>query len=433
MHKITQVAPASAAARAKMRAGLSVISVNGRLIKDIIDWKHALAEPLMRIRTRDPEGHEQTHKVIHASGSDIGLGFDSPTIDALQICQNNCLFCFVRQMPPHQRDTLYVKDDDYRLSLMYGSFVSLTNIDESNWQRILNERISPIYVSVHTTNPDLRVRLMQNPHAAHIAEQLTELTAHGIAVHAQLVLLPGLNDGAEIERSLDDLTALYPGVASVAVVPVGLTGHRAGLCALSGFDTRLARDVLRVVTVYGQRMRRRHGVTVVYAADEFYVLSQADFPRHTWYDDYPQLENGVGLCRTFIDDFRREWGRRKRANADLRPAVWLTGESAQFFMRGLQHLVNRDGVAVDLVVAKNKLFGGRVTVTGLLGGGDICAALNEAALKPGSRVLIPAVCLRADVFLDGYTLSELCAQYPELTFTVCPTQGQDLARMTKEE
>ncbi len=433
VHQVTEVLPASPAARAGLCAGHSIISVNGKTIRDIIDWKHALVAPLMRIVARDKHEREQTFIVKHQSGADIGLGFDVPTIDRIHPCQNNCVFCFVRQMPPGKRDTLYVKDDDYRLSLVYGSFVSLTNIDAENWQRILSERISPIYVSVHSTNPSLRAYIMQNPRAAVVMEQIKELVLHGIAVHAQLVLVPGLNDGQELLRSLRDLTTLYPGVESVAVVPVGLTGYRSGLTTLLGFDASSARAVLSQVTDFGKRMRRKHGATVVYAADEFYVLAHAGFPRHTWYDDYPQLENGVGLCRGFIDDFRGEWARGRGKASRSRPITWVTGESAQSVMRSLQHIVNLDGGSVDLVVGRNKLFGGQVTVTGLLGGQDIKHALEVALLKPNTTVLIPDVCLRAGVFLDDVTFAELSSHFSQLVLVACPTQGRDLASMTKGE
>jgi len=430
VHKITEVLPASPAARAGLYAGQSIISVNGKAIRDIIDWKQALALPVMRIVALDKV--EQTYIVKHESGTDIGLVFDSPVIDQIHTCRNNCVFCFVQQMPQGQRDTLYVRDDDYRLSLVYGSFVSLTNIDDECWERILRERISPIYVSVHSTNPDLRAFIMQNHRAAAVMEQIKELVSHGIAVHAQLVLVPGLNDGPELLRSLLDLTALYPGVESVAVVPVGLTGHRTGLMHLTGYDAASARAVLREVFAFGTRMRRKHGVSVVYAADEFYVLAQADFPRHTWYDGYPQLENGVGLCRSFIDDFCGEWARRRNKAARARPVTWVTGESAQFVMRRLQHIVNLEGGAVDLLVAPNKLFGGYVTVTGLLGGHDIKAALTSANLKPDTLVLVPDVCLRGSMFLDGLTFNELSSHFPELALISCPTQGKELARMVQE-
>ena len=433
MHEVTSILPDSPATRAGLYVGLSIVSVNGQAVRDIIDWRHALAAPVMRIRARDEHDRVQTYVVTHESGADIGLGFDSPTIDKLHTCQNNCLFCFVRQMPPGRRESLYVKDDDYRLSLVYGSFVSLTNIDGNDWERILRERVSPIYVSVHSTNPELRAYIMQNPRAGRVLQQIHELVAHGIAVHAQLVLVPGLNDGQELTRSLCELTSLYPGVESVAVVPVGLTGHRLGLTSLTAYDVHSARTVLREVTDFGKRMRRKHGVSVVYAADEFYVLAKADFPSHAWYDDYPQLENGVGLCRTFLDDFRREWASRRSKGLRLRPTAWVTGESALCVMQCLQHTVNLAGGAVDLVVVKNVLFGGQVTVTGLLGGRDMLTALDAARLARATTVLIPDICLREGSFLDCLTFGELCAHFPHLALIACPTQGKELARITKEE
>jgi len=427
---IIEVIPGSRAARAGLRAGMKIVQVNEMEIRDIISWKQALAFPSMQIAA-EVAGARRTYLVRHRSGEDIGVVFATATLDELHTCENNCLFCFVKQMPPGQRQSLYVKDDDYRLSLVYGSFVTLTNIPEEEWRRLLQEGISPIYVSVHSTNPKLRVEIMGNPRAAMIMEQVRELVAHGISVHVQLVLIPGTNDGAELERSIADLVALHPGVDSIAVVPVGLTGHRQGLPELNRFNKDSAREVLLRLEKFRVRARRKFGRTLVYAADEFYVLAETDFPRSSSYDDFPQLENGVGISRLFRDDFLRTLaavGQRRRPES---PVLWVTGMASAICLQRLQHEINaRHQVFVDVLTVPNLLFGGGVTVTGLLGGRDIALALSMAQIFPRTRVLIPDITLREGKFLDDTTFLELQSSFPELILAVCRTTGEDLVKLT---
>ncbi|KAF0195513.1 MAG: hypothetical protein FD169_1326 [Bacillota bacterium] len=432
MSVIADVHPRSEAYRAGLRAGMTVLRVNGREIRDIIDWKYALVNPVMRIDALDGE-QQLLSRVRHDSGEDIGISFVSPTLDKLKICKNNCLFCFVKQMPPHQRESLYIKDDDFRLSLVYGSFVTLTNLIEEDFLRIEQEKISPIYVSVHTTNPRLRATIMRNPAAAKIMDQLHRLIAAGVSVHAQLVLVPGVNDGDELLRSLTTLTSLYPGVESVALVPVGLTGFRENQADICGFSKETAREVLNITTRFSTRLKRKHGVSVVYAADEFYILAEAGFPRGSYYDDYPQLENGIGISRLFIDGFRKELTlHRKPALAG--PVIWVTGESSAFLLRRLQHELNMHARTwVDVLVVKNALFGGKVTVTGLLGGAEIISAIGNARISPRTRVLIPDITLRDNLFLDNISVDQIRDQFADLHIDVCPTTGADLVRKTLAE
>lgn len=432
MSIIAEVYPGSEAHLAGLRPGMSITRVNGKEIRDIIDWKYALANPLMRIEARDEE-HHLIVRVRHDSGGDLGLRFVSPTLDKLKICKNNCLFCFVKQMPPDQRESLYIKDDDFRLSLVYGSFVTLTNLTEEDFLRIEEEKISPIYVSVHTTNPDLRTKIMRNPAAAQIMGQLRRLIAAGISVHAQLVLVPGVNDGDELLKSLIDLTSLYPGVESIAVVPVGLTGFRENQADICGFTKDTARRVLDITTKFSTRQKRKHGISVVYAADEFFILAEAGFPKDSYYDDYPQLENGIGISRLFIDGFKKELTLHRHIPL-TGSVVWVTGESSAFLLRQLQHDLNIHAKAwVDILVVKNTLFGGRVTVTGLLGGAEIISAIRSAEIRPQTRVLIPDIALRDNLFLDSVSINHIRQQFSELQIEVCPTTGADLVRNTLAE
>jgi putative radical SAM enzyme (TIGR03279 family) len=429
---IQEVTSGSAAERAGIKAGMTLLTVNNVPLGDIIDWKKALARPRLDITLQDIDGTTVSKTVRHASGEDIGVVFTSPTVDCLKQCGNNCIFCFVKQMPPGQRKTLYVRDDDYRLSLVFGSFVTLTNVSEPDWQRILREKISPIYVSVHTTNPQLRSRIMGNVRARAIMTQLRELVQAGITVHTQLVLVPGVNDGAELERSLDELWSLYPGVESVAVVPVGLTGYRENLPLLSGFTSTTARDVLDATLQRSAKYRRRSGTSFVYLADEFFVLARADYPAAAYYDDFSQLENGVGISRLLIDEFLAELKHhRRRRQQSPPPVLWVTGESAAGTMITLQHRINLlSGSRVDVLPVKNRHFGGQVTVTGLLTGECIHRALTEEHPVSETVVLIPDIILRDGLFLDGMTFAELEGALPQLRLVVCPTLGAELVRHT---
>ncbi|MBS3872884.1 MAG: DUF512 domain-containing protein [Firmicutes bacterium] len=430
MGEIVKITPGSEAAKAGLQPGMVVTHVNDGEIRDIIQWKQALAFPTMHVAVI-LAGEKKLFKIRHRSGEEIGIEFASPTLDKLCSCHNNCEFCFVRQMPKGMRSSLYIKDDDYRLSLVYGSFVTLTNVTNEEWQRILREGISPIYVSVHTTNPKLRVELMGNPAAAGIMEQLSQLVAGGITVHVQLVLVPGRNDGLELERSLDDLLLLSPGIESIAVVPVGLTGHRHGLPLLHGFAKDSARAVIEVLEKYRARCRRKFGRTTVYAADEFYILAETDFPQAHTYDDYPQLENGVGLARLFQEEFRQALSAARRKRGSATRVLWVTGMASSMALKRLQHELNaRHPVWVDVLPVPNLLFGGGVTVTGLLGGQDIERAMREATIVPSTRVLVPDVTLRQGRFLDDLSVEDLQVAFPLVNISICPTTGGDLVRYT---
>lgn len=428
MAEIVAVTPGSKAAKAGFLTGMKIVEVNGRQIADIIDWKQALAFSTMRTSVIH-DGKAQSIVVRHRSGEDIGLAFSTSTLDSLRTCKNSCVFCFVKQMPKKQRHTLYVRDDDYRLSLVYGSFVTLTNLDNDDWNRIFAKKISPIYVSVHTTNPNLRAKILGNPNAAHILEQLKELVAHGISVHAQLVLIPGINDELELERSICDLMSLSPGLESIAVVPVGLTMYRDGLPELRGFDKDAARAVLSRISAHQKRCRRKLGRSLVYAADEFYVLAESDFPSTKSYDEYSQLENGVGMSRLFRDDFMAALRAAQFSSEAVEKVVWVTGESSALSMRYLQNAFNaRSHGFVDVLAVPNRLFGGGVTVTGLLGGKDIALALGRAFFTAGTSIIIPDVTLRDGLFLDDLPFKKLQSWFPEYNIHLCPTNGADLVR-----
>ncbi|WP_334111246.1 DUF512 domain-containing protein [Thermodesulfitimonas autotrophica] len=409
--EIKAVEPGSAAFAAGLAAGDRITAVGGRPVRDIIDYYFylAVAEPELTVR----RGEREFSVRLAAEAGRPGLSFVSP-FGRIRRCTNRCLFCFVDQQPPGLRPSLCFKDDDYRLSFWEGNFVTLTNCTRRDLKRIVAQRLSPLYVSVHTTNPELRARLMGNPRAAEIKTQLAALAAGGITLHTQVVLCPGLNDGAELERTVRDLASLFPAVRSVAVVPVGLTAHRAGLYPLRPVTPAAAAALIEDVTAWQREFRRRYGSRLVFAADEFYLLAGKAVPATKEYEGFPQLENGVGLVRRFRDAWKRVAQRLPETTTPCR-AVLVTGTLAAPVLRPVVARLNAvAGLEVTLLPVVNRFFGTSVTVAGLLTGRDICAAL-AALFREGLRpelVVVPAAALRdGRLFLDDTTCAAVAEQF----------------------
>ena len=390
-------------------AGDQLTAVGGKRVRDIIDYYFYVGTgyPVLTIRRGEKE-----FRVSLPAGERPGLSFAAP-FGRIRRCTNRCLFCFVDQQPPELRASLYFKDDDYRLSFWEGNFVTLTNCTSRDLERIVAQRLSPLYVSVHSTNPQLRARLMGNPRAAQINTQLAVLAAGGITLHTQVVLCPGLNDGAELERTVRDLASLFPAVRSVAVVPVGLTAYRAGLYPLRPVTPVVAAAVLEAVTAWQREFRRRYGSRIVFAADEFYLLAGERAPAARDYEGFVQIENGVGLVRRFCDSWKRV---ERRLPPQTKPlhAMVVTGKLAASLLRPVVTRLNAvAGLKVELLSVTNHFFGESVTVAGLLTGQDIGTALL-AAFRERTRpqlVVVPAVALREGrVFLDEMTCAELAAR-----------------------
>ena len=286
-----------------LEPGDELLTINGEKPQDLIDYRFMCADDQLEIEVQKKNDEVWSCEIEKEYDEDLGLGFTSDTFGGIRNCANKCLFCFVDQMPANLRDSLYVKDDDYRMSFLHGNFVTLTNLSEKDLTRIITMRLSPLYISVHTTNPELRVKMLGNKQAGKIMEQLTALAENGIEMHTQIVLCPEVNDGNELERSISDLTGLWPQVKSVAVVPVGLTRYRNDLFMLRKFTAAEAGRLINMVDEFQKKFTRKYGTPLVYLADEFYVMAQKDFPSDDSYGEYPQLENGVGLVRLFYDSF----------------------------------------------------------------------------------------------------------------------------------
>ena len=401
---ITRVETGSPAAREGLRAGDRLLLVNGEPVKDLIDYE-ALSVRSRLVVEVEREGEKLRFLVRKKVGEPLGLCFETTLMDRMQTCKNRCLFCFVDQMPKGIRSSLNVKDDDWRLSFIMGNYVTLTNVSEEEFQRILKRRVSPLYVSVHATDPALRVKLMANPTAGRLMERLTALKEAGITFHTQIVLCPGLNDGEALERTLTDLASLYPCCASIAAVPVGLTRYREGLYPLRGYTVEEARALIEYGEKKQAEFRDVWDDTFFYLSDEWYLTAELPLPPAESYGDFPQIENGVGLLRLFELDFREALEDRKPLSSPRHVTV-AGGVAANPFFRGLYKYLDKYNIYADVVPVQNRFFGGNVHVAGLVTAGDIEAAFPE---KGGEPLLIPRNMLREkdDVFLDGVKLSEL--------------------------
>ncbi|MGQ9778902.1 MAG: DUF512 domain-containing protein [Bacillota bacterium] len=401
---IVTVEKGSPAAKAGILPGERLLAVNGRPIRDLIDYH--LASGLagrLRMTLEGPQGR-RTVLVVKEEDEPIGLSFAEAVFDGIRRCRNRCVFCFVDQLPKGLRPSLYIKDEDYRLSFLQGNYVTLTPLAEADRARIVRERLSPLYVSVHATDPEVRGRLLGRQGPAPILPLLADLIRAGIRFHAQAVICPGWNDGEVLERTIADLAALWPGVTSLAVVPVGLTVHRQGLTPLRSFTRAEAAALLGRVEEWQKRLGPKLGTRFVFAADEFYLLAEKAIPPAASYEDYPQLENGVGLIRSFEDDFRAAWRYWKRKMRPGRLRV-VTGIAAAGMWDRLAALTARSGVVLEIVPVENRLFGPSVTVAGLLSARDIIAALRGKERLP---TFVPRVAVRrgGDFFLDGMSVAE---------------------------
>jgi putative radical SAM enzyme (TIGR03279 family) len=397
-----------------------LLAVDGLQPRDAIDLAEVDTSGRLRL-TLARDSTVWTAGAAPAPGEGLGLEFFTPTLDGIRRCANACSFCFIDGLPAGMRDSLYVRDDDYRYSFLFGSFVTLTNLRDEDEDRICFQRLSPLRVSVHATDLAIRRRLLANPRAPDILEQLDRLGAGGIEFHAQVVLVPGRNDGIILTRTLGDLAARYPTVRSVAVVPVGLTrhSHTANVRTLTAMD---AAGALDECAHWQRRLRPRLGVRFVYPSDELYLLADRPFPPTAHYDDYPQLNNGVGLLPLFLGQWRRA-RRRLPAQVSPRRVVWVCGQAMERALRLVaEEMASVTGLEIAVAAVPNAFFGTGVTVSGLLTAVDVIRALGE---QVADRVVLPRAMLDAagQRTLDGWTLAELAAQLPGTT-RVARTAGE---------
>ncbi len=400
---IKVVCPKSPAHKKHILSGDRLLSINGHEITDVLDYQFYVTEPRLTL-TVETAGKIRTVHIRKKEYEDIGLEFDTYLMDKQQSCKNKCVFCFIDQMPSGMRDSLYFKDDDSRLSFLLGNYVTLTNLSEREIQRIIDMHISPINISVHTTNPELRCRMMNNRFAGETLSLLKRFADAGIRMECQLVICPEWNDGDELERSMHDLAVLAPAVESVAVVPVGLTKYRDGLTPLRPFTKEEAIRVLDAVERFGGQMLASTGSRVVYPADEWYIAAGRPIPDEDFYEDMSQLENGVGLIALLRSQFADALASCDATAAKGSPTVLATGEAAAPFLQELVDTAHTRFPQLNVTVRaiKNDFFGHTITVAGLVTGGDILRQLDGIHCE---RILIPDIMLRreGDRLLDDVT------------------------------
>jgi len=386
----------------KVRPGDSLVSVNDQPVTDNIDCMFKLADEVMILDVEDKKGRHQKYRVDYPD--EPGLTFEP---DKIKRCRNNCIFCFVHQQPKGMRRSLYVKDDDYRLSFTHGNFISFSNITDDDMNRIIEQRLSPLYVSVHSTDDDLRMKLFANKKLLPIMPRLKKLTENGIRFHTQVVVCPGINDGVHLDKTITELQSLYPGVETLGIVPVGLTRYRDNLPKLKSFTPSGANHILKYIHKIQKKFLKSCGTRFVFAADEFYILAGRSLPALYDYEQMEQFENGIGMMRYFLTDFNRRRRFIRVGAKPLRIAI-ITGETAyKIFDKDIMpYLKIKSGLKADLFPVKNRFWGEKVAVTGLLTGQDILSEIKKIN-KQYDIALLPPNCLNNDgLFLDDMSLED---------------------------
>ena len=388
-----------------IQAGDRLDSVNGHKIEDVLDYMFYSAEEETELLI-ERDGGFRTITITKSEYDDLGLEFETFLMDSKQSCRNKCIFCFIDQLPPGMREPLYFKDDDARLSFLQGNYVTLTNLEQKDIDRIIQMKLS-INVSVHTTNPELRCRMMNNRFAGKKLDYLRQFSEAGISMNCQIVLCPGINDGTELERTLTDLGNLMPNIQSVAVVPVGLTKFREGLYPLTTFDKEGAGKVLDMIEGFQKRFLEEYGTRLVFASDEFYITAERELPPGEAYEGYPQYENGVGMRRSLIDEFDSAMEEADEVNPSAVSVA--TGALTYEYICELVEKARKKWHNINCNVYKirNDFFGETITVTGLITGQDLISQLKGKPL--GNTLLLSSSMIRKDgeVFLDDYTLSDV--------------------------
>jgi putative radical SAM enzyme (TIGR03279 family) len=397
---IAEIEPGSLAEELGLKAGDKIISVNGKTLRDVIQFQFEWAGEEVELEI-ERDGESQIFEIDKDYDEPLGVVFDSAVFDRIKVCQNKCLFCFVDQMPFNMRQSLYVKDDDFRLSFLQGSFVTLTNLKKEDIERIKKEHLSPLYVSVHATNSELRTRLLKNPRAGQLLALMKDLARAGIEFHTQVVLCPGINDGQYLEQTYEDLLKIK-GVRSLAIVPVGITKYRENLPELRLFTPREAREIIAWVHEKQRECQKKRHSNFIWLSDEFYLAAGEALPGYDTYEDFPQLENGVGMVRLFWHEFS-ELTLPEQVRPEKKITL-VTGVSGRYVLDPLIEKLNQiKGLHLSLKVVSNEFFGPTVTVTGLLTGTCLLSGLK--GLEPGTEVFLPSVMLKTQEgrFLDDLT------------------------------
>lgn len=426
-HIISKVEAGGIADQLELEPGDCLISINGHKIEDVFDYQYLTQDEYLLVLVEKANGEEWELEIEKEFDADLGITFENGLMDDYKSCSNKCMFCFIDQMPEGMRETLYFKDDDSRLSFLQGNYVTLTNMKDRDIERIIHYHLAPINVSVHTTNPKLRCKMLHNRFAGEALKKIKKLSDAGIEMNGQIVLCKGVNDGEELERSIRDLTGYIPNMQSVSVVPVGLTKYRRGLYPLEPFEKEDAREVLACIHKWQDYCMEHFGIHFVHAGDEWYLLAEEELPPEERYDGYIQLENGVGMITLLRDEFAEALEHIKGDSGLKRRVTLATGKSAAPLLRELAGKLKEKfpGVTVEVVAIRNDFFGERITVSGLLTGQDLIAQLKDRDL--GDALLLPCSLLRSgeEVLLDDITLTDL-KRTLQVEIDIVKSSGQDL-------
>lgn len=407
---INGVKEGSIASECGVESGDILISINSQKIEDVIEYQFLEADEYIELEIQHKNGEIVIYDIEKEYDEELGLEFSNPIIDSVRSCTNNCVFCFVDQLPPNMRETLYIKDDDSRLSFLQGNFITMTNMKDSDIEKMIRYRISPVNISVHTTNPELREKMLKNRFAKNLIENIAKLNEAGIEMNAQIVCVPGYNDKLELERTVRDLSKFNQNMHSIAVVPIGITKYRENLPKLDIFDQHSASELISQIESLQEVFLRDLGRRFVFASDEFYIIANKELPEYNEYEGFSQIENGVGLIRKFENEVIAALDNIDIKNACYNTRITIaTGSSAYEFMKTIAKRVmdTLPGVIIDVEKIVNNFFGDTITVAGLVTGSDLYQQLKDSDCA--DIVMIPSVMLRSgeDVFLDDETLEGL--------------------------
>ena len=424
-HIVKSVEPGSIAEEMGIEAGDKLISINDNIIEDVFDYHFYVNDEELVLLIEKPDGEEWELEIEKDFEDDLGIVFEQGLMDEYRSCRNKCIFCFIDQMPKGMRDTLYFKDDDSRLSFLQGNYITLTNMSDHDIDRIVKYHLEPINISFHTTNPELRCKMLHNRFAGEVLQKVDRLFEGGIQMNGQIVLCKGINDGEELERSIQDLTKYLPNLQSVSVVPVGLTKYREGLFSLEPFTKEDAVKVLETIEKWQRIIYEKYQTHFIHAGDEWYILAGREVPEEARYDGYLQLENGVGMLRLLINEFDEAFAELEGDERSLTVSV-ASGKLAHPYLKKMIENLQRKypNVQVHLYPIRNDFFGERITVSGLITGQDLIAQLKGQAL--GERLLIPCNMLRSgeEVFLDDVSVSDV-EEALQVKVDIVKSSGQD--------
>ncbi len=408
--KVNNVKPDSVCANKGIKAGDELQKINGNEIMDVLDYDFYMAENQVTLTFKCADGK---YRVVKTNPQSCGLEFETYLMDKQRHCKNGCIFCFIDQLPEGMRESLYFKDDDSRLSFLFGNYITLTNITDHEVDRIISMHISPVNISVHTMNPELRVQMMKNKNAGKSLEIIKKLASAGIKMNTQLVLCPGINDGNELQYSIEQLSALYPAVQSIAAVPVGLTRYREGLAEIEPYNKQTAGNTIDIIEEYSSKFRKKFGVGLCYPADEFFIKAERELPNGDYYDGYPQLDNGVGLVRSFYEEFLDEMDCLCDKPSNKKVTLATGVDFYPFLCDLCKRAEEKYKIQINVQKIINNFFGETITVAGLITGQDLAEQLKNQDL--GDYLVLPSSMIsdytshteHKNKFLDDMTVEEL--------------------------